>query len=277
MNSTSYLHQADLFRSAPITGSRTAAHGHQFQVLQFGVDGRLLDLDCSASKRVTIDIAEGVLQDSTTGNTSTDNSPHPESTPYTPACILPTYQLYQTFAPSKSGSLKSIGVNVASLGPVVTGEEGNLTITVFRYKNNTNFYTPFYVWETLATLSIPPSEISQSFEVLDLSVNQPITSGEKLGIALVSAAVSPLCVMVTAPIIAARGSEGAWKVGNFGGEKVDGTGELVLKIGGGVVEGERELFAIGLNQVSLRGSAGTTSPVGTFGEGREIKWSAVIE
>jgi hypothetical protein len=88
----------------------------------------------------------------------------------------------ETFISSKSGSLKEVGVNVAGATPT-----GNLSVTVFRYQNETNFYTPRYVWDTLASVEITPSEISQAFQVIRMTVNAAVAKGDKLGIALVSA------------------------------------------------------------------------------------------
>lgn len=45
---TSYLHVADIIRTAPLAGTRTASHGHQVQKLEFNNDGTLQDLDCKS-------------------------------------------------------------------------------------------------------------------------------------------------------------------------------------------------------------------------------------
>lgn len=255
---TNYLHQADLFSTAPLTGTRTAAHGHQFQVLNFNPDGSVQELDCSSQKSVSIPITPGnVVNGTGLAVTATDSSGQP-NVAYTPECLLPTYQLYQTWTSSKGGNLVEVGINVAGDRPT-----GNLTVTVFRYQNNTNFYTPRYVWDTLSTINITPDEISQAFEVVRVPVNAQVKAGDKLGIALVSASVTPMCLLVKN---AASGSHGDGEVG------IDSTDGGIDGNGG---SGDTTIFAIGANQVSFRGSQGKTPPVVVLPG--EIKWYAVVE
>jgi hypothetical protein len=237
----SYLHQADLFGNAPLTGTRTAAHGHQFQLLVFDLGGSVQNLDCSPSKSVTIPIIPGT-NESTTGLAVSATDGSGETGAYSVSCELPTYQLYQTWASLKSGKLVEIGVNIAGDAPT-----GNLSITVFRYSNNSNFFTPRYVWDTLTTTSIPPASISQALEVMRVPVNAQVAQGDRLGIALVSASITPICVMVR------NASSVLWDVNSS----------------------TRTLFANGVNQVSLRGSNGKTPPVFVM-PGQEIKWYAIV-
>jgi hypothetical protein len=136
---TSYIHISDLFATAPLTGTRTAAHGHQFQALLFNSDGTVQDLDCSLSKTVTISFSPG-YENSTGGLATTATDSSNQMSPYSVSCNLPTYQLYQTWSSSKTGNLAEVGVNIAGDTPT-----GNLSITIFRFQNNTNFFTPRYV------------------------------------------------------------------------------------------------------------------------------------
>jgi hypothetical protein len=136
---TSYIHISDLFATAPLTGTRTAAHGHQFQALLFDSDGTVQDLDCSLSKTVTISFSPG-YENSTAGLATTATDSSNQRSPYSVSCNLPTYQLYQTWSSSKSGNLAEVGINIAGDAPT-----GNLSITIFRFQNNTNFFTPRYV------------------------------------------------------------------------------------------------------------------------------------
>ena len=134
---------------------------------------------------------------------------------------------------------------------------GNLSVTVFRYQNDTNFYTPRYVWDTLASVEITPSEISQAFEVIRVPVNANVAKGDKLGIALVSASVTPMCVLVT-------GGDGKGWIGARG---------INLRSGGGGGDG-RTIFAIGANQVSFRGPQGKTPPIVVLPG--QIKWYSIM-
>ncbi|KAH6681494.1 glycosyl hydrolase [Halenospora varia] len=249
---SSYMHQADLVRTSPLAGTRQAAHAHQFQLLNFLKDGSVADLDCSVLKSVSVPIVAGTLPNTTyTGLAlkATDSSGVCPDQKYTPDCNLPDYQLYQTFSTSKSGTLKSVDVNVAGDAPT-----GNLTITVFRFQNNTNFYTPRYVWETLATRDVIPSEISQAFESVTVPVlNATVKAGDRIGIALVSGSITPMCTMLT-------------NTTNPG---------AMLPAQGQVPGGDRNLFAIGANQVSLRGKEGKTPPMMVLPG--ELRWFATIE
>jgi hypothetical protein len=69
-----------------------AAHGHQFQVLNFNSDGSIQELDCSDQKSVTIQITPGATPHSGgLAVTATDSSGQP-NVGYAGECLLPTYQ-----------------------------------------------------------------------------------------------------------------------------------------------------------------------------------------
>ncbi|KUJ20909.1 Arabinanase/levansucrase/invertase [Mollisia scopiformis] len=237
---TSYLHIADLVATAPLTGTRTAAHGHQIQLLNFNADGSLQDLDCSLSKSVGVTFIPGTNV-STTGlaTSATDSS---EAGAYSPSCNLPQFQLYQTWASSKTGILSEVGVNLAGDFPT-----GNTTITIFRYQNNTNFFTPHFVWETLTTYNVVPANVSQALEVVRVPVNAAVSTGDRLGMALVTASVTPLCTLVM------------------------NSAQLMFDLS----TSTRTLFANGPGQVSLRGINGNTPPVVVL-PGQELKWYATV-
>ncbi len=109
---TSYLHVANLFGTAPETGTRTAAHGHALQKLTFNTDGTIQELDYTPTNPVAI-----TFTPRSTNNTiglavsATDGSG--ENQIYIPSCNLPTNFLYQTWVSSKSGSLTEVGFNLA--------------------------------------------------------------------------------------------------------------------------------------------------------------------
>lgn len=238
--STSYLHVADLFATAPLTGTRTAAHGHQIQLLNFNVDGSLQNLDCTPTKSVEVTLIPGSnVPSAGLATNATDGS---GAFAYSPSCNLPQYQLYQTWTSSKTGMLSEVGVNLAGDFPT-----GNTTITIFRYQNNTNFFTPHYVWETLATYNAIPADVSQAFEVVRVPINAAVKFGDRLGMALVTTSVTPLCTLVT------------------------NSTQMVFD----VTTNARTLFANGPGQVSLRGITGNTPPVVVL-PGQELKWYAIV-
>lgn len=238
---TAYMHVADLIAIAPLTGTREAAHGHQIQELVFNPDGSLQDYDCSLDKSVRVTFTPGKnVSSSGLAVNATDGSG--ELATYNPVCNLPTYQLYQTWASSESGHLAEVGVNIAGDYP-----SGNTTITVFRYTNNTNFFTPRFVWDTLSTFTLVPGDVSQSLAVVRVPVNATVSKGDRLGMAIVTTSDTPLCTFVE-------------------------TSDCDFD----VETSTRTLFAIGANQVSYRGKNGTTPPVVVLA-GQQLKWYAIVK
>lgn len=194
----------------------------------------------SPSKSFTVAFTPGTNV-SSTGQAVSATDGSGESGIYSATCNLPSYQLYQTWASSKTGKLSEVSVNIAGIEPT-----GNLSITIFRYSNNTNFFTPRYIWETLATYNLVPGETSQAFEAIHVPVNASVSKGDRLGIALVGASVTQFCTLITTS-----------------GNEYD------------VHTSTRTLFAIGANQVSYRGPDGKTPPVQVM-VGKQIKWYAVV-
>ncbi|KAI6709233.1 hypothetical protein JHW43_008221 [Diplocarpon mali] len=245
---TSYLHVADLFRTAPLLGTRTAAHGHQFQLLQFNPDGSLKDLDCTLSRSVTVSLIPGSgVPRAATGRAVSATDGSGESGSYSVSCNLPYYQLYQTWTSSKSGNLTEVGVNIAGDLP-----SANTTFTVFRYSSKSALVAPHFVWETLATFQLAPRNTAQALQVTRISVGKQVTKGDHLGLAIVTASITPLCTLI----------ESSGSGHGFAGEKLD-------------AQESHTLFAIGTNQVSFRGANGNVSPVQTL-VGQQIKWYATV-
>lgn len=245
-----YLHIADMMRIAPLAGTQKAAHGHQLQILHFNTDGSLENLNCSLSKSVTVSIIPGnSVPAATTGRAISATDGSGEAASYTGSCDLPAYQLYQTWKSSKSGTLDEVGINIAGQAPT-----GNLSLTIFRYDNDTNFFTPFYVWETLATFELAPSNVTQGFKVVRVPVGKTVAKGDHLGIALLSNSITPFCTL------------------NKEASSRNTITESVREVKGN--ENGHTLFAIGANHVSLRGEDGTTPPIQTFDH--EIKWYATV-
>ncbi|KAL2074477.1 hypothetical protein VTL71DRAFT_8255 [Oculimacula yallundae] len=248
---STYIHSADLFRTAPISGTRTAAHGHQFQKLEFNTDGSLKDLDCSLAKSVTVSLIPGTgVPDTKNGRAISATDGSGETGFYSVSCNLPSSQLYQTWESSKSGNLTEVGINMA--GTALTSA---LTVIVFRYDNDTNFFTPGYVWETLMTFTPDPANVSQALQVVRVPVRKAVKRGDKLGFALSAHGTAPMCTLV-------KGSGDVARYHNpqdvYGRRNGNG----------------RTLFANGPGQVSLRGKDGKTPPVQALDY--ELKWYAIV-
>lgn len=107
--------------------------------------------------------------------------------------------------------------------------------------------TDLQIWETLASISIPPASISQALKVVRVPVDIRVEENDRLGIALVSESITPMCTMV-------RNST-----------------DVIFDLDSNT----RTLFAIGANQVSLRGKEGKMPPLVVMA-GQEIKWYAIV-
>ncbi|KAL9062784.1 MAG: hypothetical protein Q9157_008634 [Trypethelium eluteriae] len=240
-----YLHQADLFSTAPLTGIRTGAHGHQFQVLDFNTDSSVVDLDCSEDRTFSASFLRGNTSNPS-GNAifATDSSG--ELAAYTQECGIPTNALYQTWQSSSTGVLREVGFNLAG----APRTDAALAVTVFRFQENADFFTPHYVWETLATATYGAANLSQALEVRRITVggNTTVRAGDRLGIALTGSEVTPLCYLV----------------------RDKGQGGFNIKTS------TRALFTQGPGQVSFRGKNGNVPPV-KVEAGKEIKWYATVE
>ncbi|ESZ93297.1 hypothetical protein SBOR_6335 [Sclerotinia borealis F-4128] len=259
-----YIHQSDIQASAPLAGSRNAQHGHQFQVLNFNSDGSVQDLDCSASlsTTVTLPTADRIVDGLATTAALGSGNDHQD---YYLNCSIPQYAFYQTFSSSQAGNLTSIGVNLAGDAPT-----DNVNLTIFRYNNDTALISAFYAWETLSTMEVTPDNLSASLQAIAVPVGKEVAAGDKLGIAIVSLGITPVCVAMRGTSQAyatgwAGPVQGGFVTGRVLGEKgFNGTGS------GGV------LYALGANQVSLRGKNGDQIPILEV-SGRELKWYGTVE
>ena len=242
--STTYLHQSDLFSSAPLTGIRTGAHGHQFQPLRFNPDGSVAELDCSSTAVFPVSFAGNTAITTSTTACATDSAP--SLAPYNQKCGIPAVTLYQTWTSSATGLLRSVAFNLAG-APV---SDAALSVTVFRFQRNADFFTPHYVWETLGSATFGAQNISSALEVrtVDLVGNVTVHHGDRLGIALTGSEVTPLCYLLTE----------------------NGEGEFDVETT------RKALFVQGPGQESLRGKGGNEPPIKVM-SGKEIKWFAVID
>ena len=72
---TSYLHIADLVCTAPLSRTRTAAHGHRFQVLSSNFNSTVNDLNCSPTQSFTVSHIPGTnVSSSSLATIATDSS-----------------------------------------------------------------------------------------------------------------------------------------------------------------------------------------------------------
>lgn len=165
-------------------------HGHQFQVLNFNSDGSIQDLDCSASLTTTVTLPTTSTNTTASGLAETaalgSGNDHQD---YYLDCSIPQYALYQTFSSSKAGNLTYVGVNLAGDAPT-----DNVTVTIFRYTNDTALLSAFYAWEILSTLEVTPEDLSVALLAIPIPVGVEVAAGDKLGIAIVSLGITPVCV-----------------------------------------------------------------------------------
>lgn len=237
-NESTYVHLADLVRSAPITGIRQSQHGHQFQKLVFNKDGSIKDFDCSPDKIHDVPYITG--NTSTSGIATSTKHGSGVDAKYQLVCDIPQYSLYQTFTAASSGNLTEVGVNIGA-GVISNTVEMPLTYAVFRYSNDTALTSARYVYETLASASIVQSTLSHALPVKKLAVGKAIKEGDKLGIAITTmSGTTQIC-----------------------------TGRT------NTTEAGKKLFANGPGQVSPRGPDGQTSPVIEL-KGEELKWYATV-
>ncbi|CZS90148.1 uncharacterized protein RAG0_01306 [Rhynchosporium agropyri] len=227
--SPSYIHMADLFRTAPISGTRTAAHGHQYQKLDFKADGSLRDLDCSPSKSVNVALVLG------------NGVPDPKS-----GCAVSARMVRETLALIQSPA--------AYLPLNCVAPTSSISITIFRYDNDTNFFTPSYVWETLTSFNVDSASLSLASQVVRVPVGKSVRKGDNLGFALGARGTAPMCILVKNSSIDAGNHDDNNVYG-----KSDGNG--------------RTLFANGPGQVSLRGKDGNAPPVQVLSQ--ELKWNTI--
>ncbi|KAK4047816.1 hypothetical protein OIV83_005159 [Microbotryomycetes sp. JL201] len=154
-----YLYQADLFSTTPISGVK--------------------DIDCSAKQyKFTIPAAAGAPAPNGRALSATDGSG--EEARYLPSSDIPGSTFYQTWQSSKGGTLQEVGVNAAALLP-----SANLTVTVFRNKNKDDIYKPFFKWETLTTTKAGlTTTLPESFAVLRVPVGKTVSKGDLLGFSI---------------------------------------------------------------------------------------------
>ncbi|CAK4031328.1 Arabinanase levansucrase invertase [Lecanosticta acicola] len=213
-------------------GPRVGFGGHIFQPLRFRADGSVEELDCSAGARFDVQFTKGNGADSVQKVTYGS----PLSAAYTAVCDSDQYDLFQTWRASRSGTLKSVSVNIAASG----NQEVPLVLTAFKFSSYSDLVSPEYIWTQLGTVSLNAAQLSYVFNTttVPLSSNATVEAGDMLGLAIAGADFAPYC-------------------------------HLEYEIGGG--EGDKVLFQRGAGQNSWRGLKGNISPVYRR-DGRSIKF-----
>lgn len=117
-------------------GIRTGFGGHIFQPLTFNANGSAQDLECSNSASFTVPFTKGTGA-AKAGNVTKAGDETPELAVYNPVCDSDSWLLYQTWKASKSGSLKSVSLNVARGSQTVP-----LSLTVFKFGQYNDLFAP---------------------------------------------------------------------------------------------------------------------------------------
>lgn len=152
-NST-YLLSADSYSSSPHASSADT-HGYNIFTLSFNSDGSIQPLSCDPTFQYTVEGPSGTINGSLGAYAqATDKAPNkgdyiaandfvrspiPRRCSYTFADRFQPYaNYYQTWVSTKSGVLKTIGINLAS----PPNPTFNMTIQVFRYPDETTLLSP---------------------------------------------------------------------------------------------------------------------------------------
>jgi len=191
----SYLFEADVVASAPYNLPRNVAHGYNFQPLSFNSDGSINSLNCDSSASFSVTLEQGTNSSTTAGFANVTGAADYASPDldYYAECELGPKTFYQTWTASKAGRLTEAGVNVAAFSPTA-----NLSLTLFRYTNDSVLLAPFYVWETLQQVDVPMTNLSTGFAVARIGVQNStsVAVGDKLGLAVSNGPLGGLGVNV---------------------------------------------------------------------------------
>ncbi|KAJ9629823.1 hypothetical protein H2203_002204 [Taxawa tesnikishii (nom. ined.)] len=152
-------------------GPRTGSGGHIFQPLVFINDGSAQPLNCDANAKFTVPFTKGTASIAICDATEAVDAT-PTLAVYSPVCDSDSFMLHQTWAASKSGTLKGISVNI------VRGNQlAPLAITVYKFSSYANLLSPTYKYTTLGTASINASQISHILYLVTVPVIVPVTNG----------------------------------------------------------------------------------------------------
>jgi hypothetical protein len=155
----------------------------------FNADGSAKDLDCSSTATFPVAFTKG-NGTVPTGNATKAGDATPELAVYTPVCDSDSFILYQTWTAAKSGTLKSVSLNVARGAQTVP-----LSLTVFKLSSVTDLFTPSFKWTPLGSASFSANQTSYTFDTVTVPVttNTTVSKGDLLGLSISGADYSPWC------------------------------------------------------------------------------------
>lgn len=165
--------------------------GHIFQPLTFNSDGSVADLNCAADATFTVPYTPG-SPPVTIGAALKAGDQTPANAVYSPDCGLDSFSYIQTWTASKTGTLKSVSVNVARGSQTVP-----LSLTVFNFTSYAQLTQPGYKYGTLGSATFNASQLGYTFGQATVATTSGIhvTKGQLLGVQVSGADFSPWCVL----------------------------------------------------------------------------------
>lgn len=168
-------------------GPRTGFGGHIFQPLVFNADGSVQDLNCAANAAFPVTFAPGTAA-AVKGNATSATDKSPANATYTTVCDSDQWSLYQMWTASKSGTLKSVSVNIAASVQTVP-----LSLNVFKFSNISALTMPNYKWTELGNATYNSTQLSYVFGTASVSLSAAVTKGDMLGVQVAGADFAPYC------------------------------------------------------------------------------------
>ncbi|KAJ5735306.1 uncharacterized protein N7483_000431 [Penicillium malachiteum] len=221
---STYLLSADAYLSPPYSSS-ASTQGFNVFTLSFNEDGSIKPLSCDPSIKYTVEGPEG-KSDFLSGIYAEATDKAPNMGNYTAANDVPYANFYQTWVSSKPGNLTTIGI-------------------IFRYASEEKLLSPYYIWETLASVSVGLDDTLQnSLLTFKVPVGKTVKEGDLLGFTLNSGSL---------------GQQGNAPIAYFINDESEPNHKLYAEARGHVSE-EEDL-----------------SPPIKLLPGRELKWYAIVE
>ncbi|CAI7673616.1 unnamed protein product [Penicillium bialowiezense] len=234
----------------PLMGLRVGGGtiGHSFWALTFEDDNSIGKIDCSPDASTSVVAPLSMKDIATTGSATNATDGSGNHKHYWAETNYPSTLLYQTWTSSRTGNLSTIAINLA-----VNSESPALTVYTFRYENEEQLLAPWFEWELLGYSKLTTENITQSLNVVKISVSAQVAKGDRIGFALTIG--HPLKLGLSMPL---GGSPFPWSY-----LVTDNTG----------VETDHKLYVGVRDRVSYR--EGMKSPVERWGN-HELKWYAEI-
>ena len=172
-------------------GPRTGFGGHIFQPLIFNKDGSVQDLVCDANAKFPVSFTEGTTPVTTGSLLTSAGDASPADAAYNYVCDSDQWDLYQLWTASKTGTIKSVSVNVARGVQTVP-----LSLTVFNgLSSYSDIVAPSFTWKALGSASYTPGNLTYVFDKATVQLTAPVSvkKGDILGLAITGADYSPYC------------------------------------------------------------------------------------